>query len=139
MPELPSSAVIVTHAAGCANFQRRDIGITNALAIMFAFLVLRGVAEHEGLIAIQTHSTSRPQTPALQLVPEKPRQLSASIRMANPFDPSEVFDFPPGTSKSEARESIANLLLQRARDRRPQWGAIRHKARQPVSGDTSAT
>jgi hypothetical protein len=73
------------------------------------------------------------------LVYEKPEQPSSPMRMANPFDSSEVFEFPAGTSKAEARESIANVLMQRARDRRPQWGAVRRRARQPIPGETSAS
>jgi hypothetical protein len=33
------------------------------------------------------------------------------------FDPEEVFEFPAGTSESEARHAAAELLLQRARQR----------------------
>jgi hypothetical protein len=40
------------------------------------------------------------------------------VRFSNPFDATEVFEFPPGTSEAEARDAVAELLLQRARDRR---------------------
>lgn len=43
--------------------------------------------------------------------------ISPRVRIRNPFDPSEVFEFSPGTSEAEARESVAKILLQRARDR----------------------
>ena len=36
------------------------------------------------------------------------------VVLTNPFDPTEKFTFPPGTSKAEAREQMANLLLERA-------------------------
>lgn len=39
------------------------------------------------------------------------------VRFANPFDASEVFEFPPGTSESEARDAVSRILLQRARER----------------------
>jgi hypothetical protein len=39
------------------------------------------------------------------------------VRYTNPFDASEVFEFPPGTTEVEARDAVADLLLQRARDR----------------------
>jgi len=39
------------------------------------------------------------------------------VRFSNPFDASEVFEFPPGTSDQQARQSVAAILLQRARDR----------------------
>jgi len=39
------------------------------------------------------------------------------VRVKNPFDRSEVFEFPPGTSLEEARHSVADTLMQRAHDR----------------------
>lgn len=39
------------------------------------------------------------------------------VRFSNPFDASEVFEFPPGTDEDQARQSVATVLLQRARDR----------------------
>lgn len=43
------------------------------------------------------------------------------VRVVNPFDKTEVFDFPPGTSAEDSREKVAQILLQRARDRRSHW------------------
>lgn len=40
------------------------------------------------------------------------------VQVRNPFDATEVFEFPAGTSETEAREATAELLLERARDRR---------------------
>jgi len=40
------------------------------------------------------------------------------VRFTNPFDATEVFEFPSGTSETEARDAVADLLLQRAHDRR---------------------
>jgi hypothetical protein len=39
------------------------------------------------------------------------------VRIQNPFDPSEVFDFPPRTSDTAAHDFVANLLLERGRNR----------------------
>lgn len=39
------------------------------------------------------------------------------LRFKNPFDKSEVFEFPAGTTLEEARASVADLLRQRAQDR----------------------
>jgi hypothetical protein len=36
------------------------------------------------------------------------------VRFANPFDADEVFEFPPGTSQSQARDAVADVLLKRA-------------------------
>ena len=39
------------------------------------------------------------------------------VRVKNPFDHSEVFEFPAGTSLKEARQSMSQILMQRAQDR----------------------
>jgi hypothetical protein len=41
----------------------------------------------------------------------------ATVRFVNPFDKKEVFEFPPGTSQADARDAVAELLAERARDR----------------------
>jgi hypothetical protein len=41
----------------------------------------------------------------------------APVRIRNAFDATEVFEFPPRTNESAARETVAELLLNRARDR----------------------
>lgn len=46
------------------------------------------------------------------------------LRIANPFDSTEIFEFPAGTSEADAQEAIAGFLIERAtrrgvaRDRR---------------------
>ncbi len=42
-----------------------------------------------------------------------------AILIKNPFDRTEAFTFPPGTSNAEAREAVTKLLLERAHDRLP--------------------
>lgn len=46
-----------------------------------------------------------------------PLPKQPAVRFANPFDATEVFEFPAGTSKSTAREAVAKLLTERARGR----------------------
>jgi hypothetical protein len=46
-----------------------------------------------------------------------PSADNAPVRFTNPFDATEVFQFPSGTSDTEARQAVAGLLLQRAHDR----------------------
>ena len=64
--------------------------------------------------------------------------LDSPVRFSNPFDGSEVFEFPAGTSDEQARQSVAALLLERARERevsdavkgsRPLPGAAAHRTR----------
>jgi len=47
-----------------------------------------------------------------------PTDQPATVRFVNPFDKREVFEFPPGTSQAYARDTVADLLADRARDRR---------------------
>jgi hypothetical protein len=54
--------------------------------------------------------------PALITSPSKP-----AVQLINPFDATEVFEFPAGTSRAEGREKVAQILLQRARERQSQW------------------
>ncbi|MBM0105431.1 hypothetical protein JM946_11765 [Steroidobacter sp. S1-65] len=39
------------------------------------------------------------------------------VRFTNPFDSQEVFEFPPGTTETEAREAVAAVLKERALSR----------------------
>ena len=36
------------------------------------------------------------------------------VRLTNPFDAEEVFEFSPGTSQDAAREAVAEILMKRA-------------------------
>ena len=36
------------------------------------------------------------------------------VRLTNPFDAKEVFEFSPGTTQDAAREAVAEILLKRA-------------------------
>jgi hypothetical protein len=47
------------------------------------------------------------------------------VQVVNPFDKTEVFQFPAGTSADESREKVAQILLQRAHDRQSHWEHIR--------------
>lgn len=61
--------------------------------------------------------------------PPPPPPPSEPVRFVNPFDKTEVFEFPHGTSKTEAREAVASLLMQRARERQMPDNAAAHLIR----------
>lgn len=42
------------------------------------------------------------------------------VKFRNPFDKTEVFEFPAGTSRTEARDAVAEILMQRALERHPE-------------------
>jgi|GEM_PF-3282566 len=62
---------------------------------------------------------TRPAPLVVEATPTKPAEPQGEpVRITNSFDPTEVFEFPHGTAKLEAREAVADLLLSRARERR---------------------
>jgi hypothetical protein len=69
--------------------------------------------------AAATASAHAPPAPA-----EAPRP--PPLQVLNPFDPTEVFELPAETTESEAREAVADLLLQRARSRLAQTAGPKH-------------
>jgi hypothetical protein len=52
----------------------------------------------------------------------EPVTATPPVKYVNPFDRSEVFEFPPGTTRAEARDAVAQILMERARDR---WRPIK--------------
>jgi hypothetical protein len=71
--------------------------------------------------AAATPSVSAHAPPAPAEAPRPP-----PLQVSNPFDPTEVFELPAETTESEAREAVADLLLQRARSRLAQTGGPKH-------------
>jgi hypothetical protein len=68
---------------------------------------------------------SSPPAPVIVASPPSPPPPPASstesaepVRFVNPFDRKEVFEFPAGTSKADARDAVAELLYERAQERR---------------------
>jgi hypothetical protein len=63
--------------------------------------------------------------PVAEVAPAGPTEPhGAPVRIKNAFDATEVFEFPHGTTQSEAREAVTALLLSRARDRLPEGLAL---------------
>lgn len=53
------------------------------------------------------------------------------VLFKNPFDATEVFEFPPGTSREEARAAVADLLIMRAQERQAMFEAQSKTRKQP--------
>jgi hypothetical protein len=68
-------------------------------------------------------SSPRAATSVEESAPATEVAQGPPVVFKNPFDATEVFEFPPGTSKAEARAAVADLLLQRATERREKRGA----------------
>jgi hypothetical protein len=70
--------------------------------------------------------------PAPAIAPEisqPPPPQAEPVTFANPFDTTEIFQFPSGTSETEARQLVAELLTERARERKDVWSRTKHRAR----------
>jgi hypothetical protein len=48
-----------------------------------------------------------------------------TVKVINPFDKSEVFEFPAGSTYAENRDKVAQMLLERARERQGQWARVK--------------
>ncbi len=57
------------------------------------------------------------QAPQVERRDSEPKTKGEPVRFSNPFDAHEVFEFAAGTSEDEAREAVAKLLMDRARER----------------------
>ena len=125
------SARLVTGAYLCdQSVQSRrwpQVIVSSVLGIVIT-VALGVVAHRTSMVTITAPSGAEPSA----------ESLDSRVRFSNPFDASEVFEFPPGTSDEQARQSVAAILVQRARDRQvadavksnpPMPGAAVHPAR----------
>jgi hypothetical protein len=105
----------------------RSLRIAGSLLIMMAVVSLAGAEYHKTsphhprAVAVLMASLSAPSSLSAPGNPSpapagEPPELRP-LRVQNPFDASETFEFPPGTDEVEARQSVVTLLLERARGR----------------------
>ena len=80
--------------------------------------------------AVVPVSVPPPLVQSAELAPPEP------VVLTNPFDATEKFTFPPGTSKADARDQMATLLLQRAMERRAHVPRTRKLAAEPRAPST---
>ena len=105
------------------------VGIT--VAIVWWAAAQRATQRNPAVPAV-TRPAPAPSVPA-PAAPAEPQ--GAPLQLRNPFDATEVFEFPAGTSKTEAREAVAARLLDRARDRGSSGVGIKHAgSRRPARG-----
>jgi hypothetical protein len=91
------------------------IAVASGLLSGYAYLAItRETPVQVAQAPAQVAEQMTPDSPAPE-APGLPRPVERKpVRFANPFDAKEVFEFPPGTSKAQARDAVAELLLQRA-------------------------
>jgi hypothetical protein len=99
------------------------ISVQIAVALLLAVVEAGGVWELSSVSHGQASTTAATaEVPVLASKPTPalpPAESPQRVRFTNPFDAAEVFEFPPGTSDTEAHDAVADWLLQRASDRRP--------------------
>ena len=127
----------------------RVAGIIGVVAV--TAVALAGIAHHtkeaaaaEPVLASTAASSTHLITPVPTIQPPEavatPDPVAAPnptepepVRVKNPFDHSEVFEFPAGTSLKEARQSVAEILMQRAHQRGIQPSRPSRADRHPVA------
>jgi hypothetical protein len=88
-----------------------------------AALMIATAAAYGSKVLMPPVPVMEPPPPLLLSEVEAPPQAPVAVpapepvRIRNPFDKGEVFEFPPGTSEQDARDAVAEALLQRARER----------------------
>jgi hypothetical protein len=124
-------------------------GMAAAVAGLLGGLTYLATARARHPIPIVAHSGSRPTVapeaptsvpapvPALALAPALPATPDVPVRFKNPFDASEVFEFPAGMSRAEMRDAVAELLAQRALERQSLF--VKRPRRNTKTADPNAS
>lgn len=133
----------MTSASGRTQSQRRSALLRTAVpvSLLVAAVATAGAIYSRSLEPDTLPSAPR-SAPAPSVMPDwvtqeiepQPQPQPEPVRFANPFDKNEVFEFPAGTSKEDARAAVANILLERASERRATDPKLRSKLRSVNSG-----
>ncbi len=120
-PEAPSGPGYDTFVY--TRTRRADVAGTITFAALVCAVTLAAgwhiLGEEPGAHAV----ASAPTTPVADTAPVQP--VRAAVLVPNPFDATEIFEFPADTGDTEAKTAVAELLLRRAQERREQGLAMR--------------
>jgi hypothetical protein len=135
-PVLVPAPLVVVRRIEYSEPVKRRVGkrLAVALGIVGAAVVLSGVAYVAGKRSapVQIVTASPPPLPPAPVPAVEPQRVELPVaqvepvRFRNPFDRNEVFEFPAGTTQVEARDAVAELLLERARQRQNPNNTIEH-------------
>jgi hypothetical protein len=102
---------------------RVGLSLSIVVTVVVTGVVLYLYSRPEGAVR-SVMATTAPRA-AAPLAPSSstPASEQVPVRFANPFDHTEVFEYPPGTSETAAREAVVEVLMERARDRQHQRNA----------------
>jgi hypothetical protein len=110
----------VMRAPGRGFLSNHALGIFGLVLIASAALVAHQVATSERVADRPTLAwTPLPERgAAVETADEQEEEVAPTPTLyANPFDPSEIFELAPGLTKEEARQQVAQILMERARER----------------------
>lgn len=96
--------------------QARDIAL-GASVVLAVVLMVFVVYVSSGPDPVSSEPVLVLDAEAPVFIPAEEPAQPPPVRVVNPFDDSEVFEFPAGTSEREAHDRVAELLLERARER----------------------
>ena len=135
-----SPAAVKTQSASRVKILRSSLVVLFSVALVgtIAAAALRGSDKRAALPPPPPVALPAPEPPLPVQVAESPPP--EPVVLVNPFDKTEKFTFPPGTSKADARDQMAALLLQRAVERganRPRARKLAAEPRAPKTGHGS--
>ena len=128
----PSPGARKARSASGAKILRSSLVVVLSVGLVgvIAAAALRGSDKRAALPPPPPVVAPAPEAPPpVQTVAEAPPP--EPVVLVNPFDKSEKFTFPPGTSKADARDQMAAMLLQRAVERGANRPQKRKLAAQP--------
>ncbi|HEY2398919.1 MAG TPA: hypothetical protein VGI23_01125, partial [Steroidobacteraceae bacterium] len=123
-PEGEETKALESDAAPLPTSQERSLGSneqsrkplrTGRVGLLVRVLLLIGLLvgiTYVRQIGEEPIQVAQKVDPGEERAPTAPSVDSEAVRIKNPFDRTEAFEFPPGTSKAEAREAVAKLLLE---------------------------
>jgi hypothetical protein len=133
-PSLPADAPGYYDTGVYARSRRIDVLGT----LTFAVLVC-GLAAAAGWHALARPTPVVAVTAPLTAAPAvRTHEPPPVVQVLNPFDHTEVFEVPAQATEAEARTAIAQLLLERAQQRRAQGFAAHRASLHPRPAPTSA-
>jgi hypothetical protein len=108
---------------GRAAARRIGLSVSVVVAVVVTGVVLYLYWRPEGAVRSVMGTAPQAAAPPTLSSPTLATE-QGPVRFANPFDRTEVFEFPAGTSETEAREAAVEVLMERARDRQSQRNAV---------------
>jgi hypothetical protein len=123
------------HARDASGFRLWPLTVAAVVVVITATIAWWAAAQRPAEGNPSAPAVAKPAPAPVVPPPAVPAETQGPpVQVRNPFDTSEVFEFPAATTKTQAREAVAELLLQRARDRRSQGMGGNAGSRRPARG-----